>query len=242
MGGHFQHCPNDSEDSSAAWRKHLQTLNEKANQLNGKRYRALRYRGDGTDLRIKLPSKHLWVSDAGNTNANGVPFVANIPSEEIWTAPLKEGVYGTVRSTKPLSYGGTIIKDFSLTFESGRIFDIQAEEGLEVLKKLISIDEGSAYLGEVALVPHRSPISDTNLIFYNTLFDENASCHLAIGNAYPFCLEGGKEMTDGELTAGGLNSSLVHVDFMMGSADMDIDGELADGCIEPVFRKGNWAF
>lgn len=231
-----------SDNPNEAWRKHLQTLHDKASQLNARRYRALQYRGDGTDLRIELPREHLWVSDAGNVNAKGIPFVANIPSEEIWTAPLKEGVFGTVRSTRPLSWGGKIIKDASFTFDKGKIVDIQAVEGLDVLKKLIATDEGAAYLGEVALVPHRSPISDTGLLFYHTLFDENAACHLAIGSAYPFCLEGGSDMAEHELDEHGLNTSLIHVDFMIGSAAMDIDGELADGSSEPLFRKGNWAF
>ncbi|RAW12873.1 aminopeptidase [Paenibacillus taichungensis] len=231
----------NSDDPVEAWKTHLELLRNKTNQLNRKKYRALRYRGPGTDLRIELSPKHIWVSDADNINEKGASFLANIPSEEVWTVPLKQGVNGTVRSTKPLSYEGYLIDDFSLTFENGKIINIQAAQGLEVLIKLISVDEGAAYLGEIALVPHHSPISESGLVFYNSLFDENASNHLAIGNAYSFCLEGGNEMTEAEKAANGVNSSLIHVDFMIGSANMDIDGELADGDLEPVFRHGNWA-
>lgn len=168
--------------------------------------------------------------------------MANMPTEEVFTTPLKEGVNGTVRSTKPLSYSGNLIENFSLTFEKGKIVQFTAEQGYDVLKRLIETDEGSHYLGEVALVPHDSPISRKNLIFYNTLFDENASNHLAIGNAYAFCLEGGKAMSKEEQEQHGLNQSLTHVDFMIGSAEMNIDGETADGKREAIFRNGNWAF
>ncbi|WP_274654797.1 aminopeptidase [Paenibacillus humicola] len=229
------------DDPVGAWKAHTKTLDDKADHLNAKKYRKLMYKGEGTDLSIELPEGHLWVS-GGSVNAAGTTFVANMPTEEVFTAPLKEGVNGKVRSTKPLSYGGTLIKDFSLTFEKGKIVGVEAAEGLEVLQRLVNTDEGSAYLGEVALVPHRSPISDTNLVFFNTLFDENASSHLAIGNAYAFCLEGGKNLSQEEQQQRGLNSSLVHVDFMIGSADTDIDGELPDGTAEAVFRGGNWAF
>lgn len=145
-------------------------------------------------------------------------------------------------STKPLSYGGNLIENFVITFERGRITNVTAEKGEEILKQLVETDEGSHYLGEIALVPHNSPISKSNLLFYNTLFDENASNHLAIGSAYAFCLEGGKTMTEDELKQHGLNTSITHVDFMIGSAEMDIDGILPDGTREPIFRKGNWAF
>lgn len=165
-----------------------------------------------------------------------------MPTEEVFTAPLKTGVNGTVRSTKPLSYGGNVIDGFSITFEQGRITNVSAEQGQEALEYLISLDEGAKYLGEVALVPHKSPISESGILYFNTLFDENASNHLAIGTAYAFCLEGGKEMNQDELTARGLSNSVTHVDFMIGSAEMDIYGITADGTREPVFQKGNWAF
>jgi aminopeptidase len=231
----------NTENPVQAWREHTDFLDSKASYLNAKKYKALRYQGPGTDLTIELPEGHIWVS-AGSENAKGTVFVANMPTEEVFTAPLKEGINGTVRSTKPLNYSGTLINDFSLTFEKGRIVDVQAAEGAEVLKRLIETDEGSHFLGEVALVPHKSPISDTNLIFYNTLFDENASSHLAIGKAYAFCLEGGKSMSEEEQAAHGLNSSIVHVDFMIGSAELNIDGILADGTTEALFVNGNWAF
>ncbi|WLR52690.1 aminopeptidase [Bacillus tianshenii] len=229
------------EDPVTAWQEHNQTLQDKVDLLNEKKYKKLHYKAPGTDLTIELPEKHLW-EGGGSVNAKGVDFVANMPTEEVFTTPLKEGVNGKVTSTKPLSYGGNLIENFTLTFENGRIVDYTAENGYETLKRLIETDEGSHYLGEVALVPHDSPISNSNLIFYNTLFDENASCHLAIGSAYAFCLEGGKEMSKEELAQNGANSSITHVDFMMGSAEMDIDGETKDGKKEPIFRKGNWAF
>lgn len=231
----------DLEQPVDAWKKHDQTLHEKVNYLNEKRYQKLHYRAPGTDLTIELPSKHLWVG-AGSINAQGHEFMANMPTEEVFTIPHKTGVNGTVSSTKPLSYGGNIIDNFSITFENGRIVSFKAEQGEEILKRLVETDEGSHYLGEVALVPHQSPISETNILFYNTLFDENASNHLAIGNSYAFCLEGGKQMTQEQLEENGYNESLSHVDFMIGSADMDIDGIKDDGTVEAIFRAGNWAF
>ncbi|MDX5476763.1 MAG: aminopeptidase, partial [Bacillaceae bacterium] len=184
---------------------------------------------------------HIWVS-AGSENERGATFIANMPTEEVFTANAKTGVNGVVTSTKPLSYSGNLIENFTLTFKDGKIVDFKAEKGEETLRKLIETDEGSAYLGEVALVPHESPISNTNLIFFNTLFDENASNHFAIGKAYPFCVEGGKNMNEEQVIAHGLNDSLTHVDFMVGSSDMNIDGITEDGKKEPIFRNGNWAF
>lgn len=181
------------------------------------------------------------MAQAGSHNEKGERFVANIPTEEVFTAPLKTGVNGTVRSTKPLSYGGNIIDNFSITFEKGRIVDFSAEQGEDTLTRLISMDEGSHYLGEVALVPYRSPISESGILYYNTLFDENASCHLAIGSAYAFNLEGGKTMTSEQLQASGLNTSITHVDFMMGSKELNITGITHYGTEEPVFIDGNWA-
>lgn len=237
----FEATRADLDDPVKAWQEHNANLNQKVDYLNEKKYRFLHYKAPGTALTIELPKKHLWVG-GGSENEKGNPFVANMPTEEVFTAPLKEGVNGVVRSTKPLSYGGNLIENFSLTFEKGRIVDFSAEAGSEVLKRLIETDEGSHYLGEVALVPHKSPISNTNLIFFNTLFDENASNHVAIGNSYAFCLEGGKSMSKEELEQHGMNASITHVDFMIGSAEMDIDGETAEGSKEPIFRNGNWAF
>jgi aminopeptidase len=237
----FKATRSDLENPVEAWQNHDKTLYEKVNVLNEKRYHKLHYKAPGTDLTIELPKTHLWVG-AGSTNAKGDSFMANMPTEEVFTVPLKTGVNGTVSSTKPLSYGGNIIDQFSITFENGRIVSFKAEQGEDILKRLVETDEGSHYLGEVALVPHQSPISQSNILFYNTLFDENASNHLAIGSAYAFCIEGGKAMTSEQLAENGLNESLTHVDFMIGSADMDIDGVKEDGTIEPVFRGGNWAF
>lgn len=231
----------DSEDPVAAWKEHDETLRTKADYLNSKKYKVLHYKAPGTDLSIELSDKHIWCG-AGSVNSKGISFMANMPTEEVFTVPYKEGVNGTVTSTKPLSYGGNVINNFTLTFEKGKVVDVKAETGENVLKNLLDSDEGSRYLGEVALVPHQSPISDTNILFYNTLFDENASNHLAIGSGYAFCLEGGKEMNEDQLENNGVNISINHVDFMIGSAEMDIDGELADGTKEPIFRKGNWAF
>lgn len=229
------------EDPVTAWRDHCDNLMSKVDYLNNKKYAKLHYQAPGTDLSIELPEKHLWVG-GGGTNETGIPFVANMPTEEVFTLPKKDGVNGFVTSTKPLNYSGNVIDGFRLTFENGKIIDFSAETGYEMLKRLIETDEGSHYLGEVALVPHDSPISNSNIIFYNTLFDENASSHLAIGNAYSFNLEGGKSMSKEELKQNGHNSSLTHVDFMIGSKDMNIDGITKEGTREPLFRNGNWAF
>ncbi|MGE5703686.1 MAG: aminopeptidase [Clostridia bacterium] len=230
----------DLDDPIQAWREHHATLAQKVTYLNNEKYRVLHYEAPGTKLSIELPEGHIWIGGGGK-NSKGVQFMANMPTEEVFTAPKKDGVNGVVRSTKPLNYQGNLIENFSLTFEQGRIVDFSAETGADVLERLIGMDEGSHYLGEVALVPHESPISLSNLIFYNTLFDENASNHLAIGKAYPTCLEGGTSMGPEELAKHGLNESLTHVDFMIGSAEMNIDGETAEGTREPLFRNGNWA-
>ena len=165
-----------------------------------------------------------------------------MPTEEVFTLPSKYGVNGVVTNTKPLAYQGNIIDHFSLTFEKGKIVNAKAEVGNDLLQDLITSDEGSSYLGEVALVPHHSPISESNILYYNTLFDENASNHLAIGEAYPTCYEGGQKLEEGQLEALGINVSITHVDFMIGGPEMDIDGVLPDGTEQPIFRKGNWAF
>ncbi|MFJ8237568.1 aminopeptidase [Ureibacillus sp. NPDC094379] len=231
----------DLENPIEAWKTHDATLHEKVDYLNNKKYAKLHYTAPGTDLVIELPKGHLWCG-AGSINEQGFEFMANMPTEEVFTVPLKTGVNGYVSSTKPLSYGGNIIDHFKLTFNNGKIVNVEAEQGEEVLKDLVETDEGSHYLGEVALVPHHSPISDSGLLFYNTLFDENASNHLAIGSAYAFCLEGGKLMSQEELKENGLNQSITHVDFMIGSEKMVIDGILEDGTVDAIFRNGNWAF
>ncbi|MDS9473346.1 aminopeptidase [Sporosarcina pasteurii] len=231
----------NTENPVEAWVEHDKTLHEKVDYLNDKRYAKLHYRAPGTDLIVDLPKGHLWCG-AGSVNRQGHSFMANMPTEEVFTVPHKTGVNGYVSSTKPLSYGGNIIDNFKLTFQDGQVTEIKAEQGEDVLQQLIDTDEGAKYLGEVALVPHASPISESNILFFNTLFDENASNHFALGSAYAFCLEGGKTMPREELEEHGLNQSITHVDFMVGSEDMDIDGILEDGTAEPIFRNGNWAF
>lgn len=238
--GIFASVRADQPDPIAAWNEHIDTLQEKSNQLNSKKYRMLHFEAEGTDLTVELPEGHIW-AQAGSINEQGDQFVANIPTEEVFTAPLKTGVNGTVRSTKPLSYGGNIIDRFSLTFENGKIVDYTAEEGAETLERLINMDEGARYLGEVALVPYHSPISQSGILYYTTLYDENASCHLAIGSSYAFNIEGGKTMSPEELAKHGMNASITHVDFMMGSPDMNITGITQDGTKEPIFINGDWA-
>lgn len=231
----------DLENPVEAWKEHDATLSAKVKQLNDLNLLKLHYTAPGTDLTIELPQGHLW-NGGGSKNGAGFDFMANIPTEEVFTAPFKEGVEGYVSSTKPLSYGGNIIDQIKLTFEKGRIIDVQAASGETVLKNLVATDEGSHYLGEVALVPHDSPISNSGLLYYNTLFDENASNHLALGNAYAFCVKNGTEMSQDELAEIGLNRSITHVDFMIGAADMNIDGITQNGEVVAVFRNGNWAF
>lgn len=228
-------------DAVAAWQEHVANLEKRAAQLNAKRYKALHYKAPGTDLTIELPEKHIWLT-GGSKTPEGTTFIANMPTEEVYTMPAKYGVDGTVSNTKPLVYKGNLIDQFTLTFEKGKIVKAHAQVGNDLLQQLITTDEGSSYLGEVALVPHQSPISASNILYYNTLFDENASNHLAIGEAYPTCYEGGRELEPGQLESLGINRSITHEDFMIGSGEMDIDGELADGTMEPIFRKGNWAF
>jgi len=229
------------EDPIAAWESHIKNLNERAAYLNKKKYRKLHYRAKGTDLTIELNPLHIWGSASKQTQ-DGVTFTANMPTEEVFTSPDRNGVSGYVTGKKPLSYAGTLIDDFKFVFENGRIVEVTAAKGEEVLKNLVATDEGSHYLGEVALVPHDSPISNSNLLFLNTLYDENASNHLALGFGFPIALEGGTNMSKEELIKNGINQSITHVDFMIGCADMDIDGILEDGTIEAVFRNGNWAF
>lgn len=237
----FKAVRTDKQDPVQEWINHDNHLHAKVDYLNNKRYRKLHYKAPGTDLIVELPDGHLWCG-AGSVNEKGDTFMANMPTEEVFTVPLKTGVNGYISSTKPLSYGGNIIDNFKLTFKDGRVTEISAEQGEEVLQRLIDTDEGAKHLGEVALVPHGSPISQSGLLFFNTLFDENASNHFALGSAYSFCIEGGKTMAREELVKHGLNQSITHVDFMVGSEQMDIDGINDNGSSEPVFRRGNWAF
>ena len=230
----------DRPDPVAAWEEHLAALASRRDFLNARRYDALQYRGPGTTLTLGLAPGHRWKSGR-STTPNGIAFAPNLPTEEVFTMPHKDRVDGTVRSSKPLSYGGTLIDNFSLTFEAGRVTSATAEHGEAVLKDLIATDAGAARLGEVALVPHNSPVAQSGVLFYNTLFDENAASHVALGNAYTFTVEGGETMTDEQFEAVGGNRSVTHVDFMIGSPELDIDGVHADGTTEPLMRDGDWA-
>ena len=230
------------EDPVGAWEDHLKNLEEKVDFLNEKKFKKLHYiSSNGTDLKVELPEGHIWAG-GGSKNVKDVFFVANMPTEEVFTMPLKTGVNGVAYSTKPLNYGGNLIDNFKLTFKDGKVVDFEAKEGYEVLKDLLALDEGAKHLGEVALVPFDSPISQSNIIFLNTLFDENASCHFALGKAYPTNIKGGENMSDEELETKGVNDSLTHVDFMVGSKDLSIVGETKDGEKVQIFENGNWAF
>ncbi|WP_427050830.1 aminopeptidase [Paenibacillus sp. TC-CSREp1] len=231
----------DGGDAVQNWREHLETLTKMSELLNQKNYKSLHYRAPGTDLKIELVHNHIW-GGGGSENKQGVYTVPNMPTEEVFTMPKRSGVNGYVSSTMPLNLNGQLVDQMRITFKDGQVVAYTAASGEEHLKNLFATDEGARYLGEVALVPHHSPISNLNRIFYNTGIDENASCHLAVGSAYPFNMKDGTTMSNEELLKHECNVSLTHVDFMIGSAELDIDGELQDGTIEPVFRKGNWAF
>jgi len=232
-------CRLDRPDPIAAWETHLGQLAARTDDLNAKRYAALRYRGPGTSLTIGLPDGHLWVGGR-STSAAGIRFAPNLPTEEVFTMPHKDRVDGTVRSTKPLSYGGSMIEGFSLTFAEGRVVEVTAEKGEDALRRLVAMDGGAARLGELALVPHNSPVAQSGVLFYNTLFDENAASHVALGAAYKFTLSGGETMTEEEFERVGGNRSATHVDFMIGSPELDVDGVRGDGAVEPVMRHGDW--
>ena len=229
------------KDPAEAWKKHIATLQKAAEFLNKKNFKVLHYKNSlGTDLTVELPEGHIWAGGAEKA-ATGVTFAANMPTEEVYSLPLREGVNGVVYASKPLIYNGNRIENFHLTFKEGRVVDFGAEIGEETLKELISMDEGSHYLGEVALVPYDSPISQSGILFYNTLFDENAACHLALGKAYPTCLKGGEKMDSVTLLQHGVNDSLVHEDFMIGTADLSIVGTTQEGEEVEIFRDGNFA-
>ncbi|MBF7095732.1 aminopeptidase [Alkalibacter mobilis] len=237
----FKATRTDLDDPEFAWDSHIENLSHKVDFLNSKSFRKLVYKtGKGTDLEVSLPKGHIW-SGGGDHNSKNRFFIANIPTEEVFTLPEKNGVNGVVFGTKPLFYSGNMIDEFSFVFKDGKIIDFDAATGKDVLYNLLEIDEGARYLGEVALVPYDSPISNTGLLFKNTLFDENASCHFAIGKAYPTSIKNGENMTDEELEARGVNDSLTHVDFMVGDKDMTITGIDEDGNTTIIFKNGNWA-
>lgn len=230
----------DRDDPVAAWAEHNASLAKRSGWLNDKRFSALHFTGPGTDLTVGLADDHEWHGGA-STAKNGITCNPNIPTEEVFTTPHALRIEGTVCSTKPLSHQGTLIDDIQVRFEGGRIVEAKASRGEEVLLKVLDTDEGARRLGEVALVPHSSPISKSGILFLNTLFDENASCHIALGQCYSKCFLDGASLSQDEITAKGGNSSLIHIDWMIGSDKVDIDGIAADGSRVAVFRKGEWA-
>jgi len=235
----FQTTRINGEDPVAAWKTHDAGLHRRAAKLNEKRYAALQYRGPGTDLRLGLADDHLWLG-GGTTAGNGLYCIPNMPTEEVFTTPHKDRADGTVTATKPLSHQGTMIEGIQVRFEKGRIVEARASRGQEVLQRLIDTDDGARRLGEVALVPHSSPIAASGMLFLNTLFDENAASHIALGQAYTSCLRDGDKLTPEQLAAKGANDSLIHVDWMIGSGKLDIDGITAAGIAEPLMRQGEW--
>jgi aminopeptidase len=232
----------DTDDAVTAWEQHKAKLKTSMDFLNSNEFKSLHFKNSlGTDLIVELPENHIWLGGSEYT-PDGIEFIANMPTEEVFTLPKKTGVNGTVVSSLPLNYNGNLIEQFSLTFKAGKIVDFNAKKGYEILKNLIETDEGSHYLGEVALVPYDSPISRTKTLFFNTLFDENASCHLAIGKAYPVCIKDGENLEKEQLEKLEVNDSLVHEDFMIGTEDLEIIGITSEGKEIPVFKAGNFAF
>lgn len=230
------------EDSVAAWDEHNKNLEERCNYLNNLQIQSLHYTADnGTDFTVGMIPEARFCG-GGETTVGGTFFNPNIPTEEVFISPMKGQAEGIVYSTKPLCYQGQIIDNFSIRFEGGKAVEVHAEVGEELLKTLISMDDGAAYLGECALVPQKSPICESGLLFYNTLFDENAACHLALGAGFPDTIEDFQHKTLEECRSLGLNDSMVHEDFMIGCATMNIDATTRDGKVVPIFRNGNWAF
>lgn len=229
----------DTPDPVADWAAHNAELAARCDWLNGQRFAALQFRGPGTDLRVGLADDHLWLGGATQAQ-NGVICNPNIPSEEVFTTPHAMRVEGTVRATKPLSYQGTLIEEIEVRFEAGAIVEARAKRGEAVLQDVLKTDEGARRLGEVALVPHGSPIAQSGLLFYNTLFDENAASHIALGQCYATCFKDGAALSGEEIGQRGGNMSAIHIDWMIGSGDVDVDGVSASGAVVPVMRAGAW--
>ncbi len=236
----FEICRVKNENPIATWEEHIRQLRARSNFLNNKKYMSLKLNGPGTDLTIGLPKGYSWGSARFKTQS-GIDFVGNIPTEEVFTTPHRDHTEGIVTSTKP-RHTDVLIDGVSLTFSKGRVVEATAKKGEEMLHTLLKTDEGAKRLGEVALVPHSSPISQSGLLFYNTLIDENASCHIAIGRGFKFAVKNGNKMSDEEFSDIGGNISKIHIDFMIGSDKMDVDGILKNGKTESIMRKGEWAF
>lgn len=237
----FEACRINEDDPVAAWAAHSMNLVARGKYLTDKKYTAIHFTAPGTDLTVGLPDNHIWLG-GGEKNNQDIWYMPNIPTEEVFSMPHKDRTNGTVAASKPLSYAGTLIENFSFTFKDGKVVEYQAEKGYDALKNLLEMDEGSSRIGEVALAPNSSPIAKTGRLFYETLYDENAANHIAFGNPYRINLVGGPEMSAEDFAAAGGNDSITHVDFMLGSGEMDVDGICADGSREAIMRSGEWAF
>jgi aminopeptidase len=237
----FDICRVKNENPMAAWEEHIKHLKSRCEYLNKKHYSELKLSAPGTDLTVGLPEGHVWKGGSVK-NIKGIEFIPNIPTEEVFTIPHKDKVNGFVSSTKPLLLGGRLAEDFKMTFKEGKVINISAKKGEEFLNDLIKTDDGASRLGEIALVPHSSPISQHNKIFYNMLIDENAANHIALGNAFRANIINGDSMPDEEFSKVGGNLSGIHIDFMVGSEHMSVDGVLKNGDIEPIMENGEWVF
>ena len=237
----FKACRITEENPILTWKNHIESLHKRSNYLNQKQYKTLKLTAPETDLTIELPKDHIW-NGGSEKSLNGIDFAPNIPTEEIFTTPHKDRVDGVVMTTRPVAFQGQVIKQAVLKFSNGRIVEVKAKVGEKALQTTINIDEGARRLGEIALVPNSSPISKVGLLFYNILFDENASNHIAIGKGFRLSMKNGKSMTDEDFKDAGGNYSLIHLDFMIGSGEMNVDGIMEDGTTEPVMRNGEWAF
>lgn len=237
----FDICRIKTANPVAAWKKHVKDMVLRSDYMNKKQYQALKIKAKGTDLTVGLPKGHIWTCTRMKSKG-GIEFTANVPSEEIFTAPHNKKTDGYVTLSRPLHYGGRTAEGLRVTFKDGKVVDAKAKKGLELAEKIFNTDEGARHLGEMALVPHGSPISKSGIVFHNTLIDENASNHIAFGRAYRFGVKGGEKMTDAQFDKVGGNTSLIHIDCMIGTGDTDIDGITAKGAAEPVFRAGEWAY
>lgn len=235
-------CSRVDDDPLEAWKKHNENLANRCKFLNDYKFDRLEYKSsNGTDFVVGLNPKGRFAGGGETALGSGIYFNPNIPSEEVFTSPMRGRAEGKVIATKPLSYQGKLIEDFWVRFENGKVVEVYAEKNMDLLEKMVAMDEGASYLGECALIAYDSPINNTGILFYNTLFDENASCHLALGRGFNECLEGFENMTVDECKAAGINDSMIHVDFMIGSEDLDIVGVTQDGKRVQIFKNGNWA-